>query len=451
MEGNENKYLTVSALNKYISYKFDKDIHLQSVVVKAEISNLRLSKGILYFVLKDDESEIDALMFSNNVNRLNFKPVDGMTVIVTGKINVYIKKGRYSITISTMDDVGLGEAYLNFIRLKEKLDTEGLFDQDKKLKLPRMAEKIGVITSSTGDALHDIVSTISKRFPIAEVFLYPAIVQGKDAPKSLINALNKAYKDNKVELIIIGRGGGSIEDLSCFNDEELARVIFDSKIPIISAVGHEADYTICDFVASFRAPTPTGAAVIATREVNDILNEILSYQKNLVSSIKQKLVNSYNTYQNLLNSYGIKNFPQIINSKEENYLKVVNHLHLVSPIQLINNQIKEVEDFKRRLFALNLDLKISKSIDEINNLKNNIFKNTSDLISKNDIYVDSLIDKLILLNPLNIMKKGYNLTYQENKLVTSIKDVQKDKNITIKYHDGKVKALVLEVSDEELS
>lgn len=447
----ENRYLTVSALNKYIAYKFDKDIHLQNVVVKAEISNIRLSNGILYFVLKDEESEIDALMFSNNVSRLKFNPVDGATVLATGKINVYVKKGRYSITVTTMEDVGLGEAYLNFIRLKEKLEKEGLFDQDKKLPLPRMAEKIGVITSSTGDALHDIVSTISKRFPIAKIYLYPALVQGKEAPESLISALNKAISDNIVDLIIIGRGGGSIEDLSCFNDENLARTIFNSPIPTISAVGHEADYTICDFVASFRAPTPTGAAVIATREKGDILNELAIINRHLASAIKQKIVTSYNDYQKAINSYGFKNFLTLLEKKEEDLAKTINHLKLVSPLQSINNKLTKVEDLTLRLNLLNLENKIDEYYQDINFYEKQASKFLLDYVSQNEVMVDNLIEKLILLNPLNIMKKGYTLTYQDNHLLTSVKNIDVSKKLNIKYHDGEVEALITEVKDENIS
>lgn len=447
----ENRYLTVSALNKYIAYKFDKDIHLQNVVVKAEISNIRLSNGILYFVLKDEESEIDALMFSNNVSRLKFNPVDGATVLATGKINVYVKKGRYSITVTTMEDVGLGEAYLNFIRLKEKLEKEGLFDQDKKLPLPRMAEKIGVITSSTGDALHDIVSTISKRFPIAKIYLYPALVQGKEAPESLISALNKAISDNIVDLIIIGRGGGSIEDLSCFNDENLARTIFNSPIPTISAVGHEADYTICDFVASFRAPTPTGAAVIATREKGDILNELAIINRHLASAIKQKIVTSYNDYQKAINSYGFKNFLTLLEKKEEDLAKTINHLKLVSPLQSINNKLTKVEDLTLRLNLLNLENIIDEYYQDINFYEKQASKFLLDYVSQNEVMVDNLIEKLILLNPLNIMKKGYTLTYQDNHLLTSVKNIDVSKKLNIKYHDGEVEALITEVKDENIS
>ncbi len=447
----ENKYLTVSALNKYIAYKFDKDIHLQNVVLKAEISNIRLSNGIMYFVLKDEESEIDALMFSNNVNRLKFNPIDGATVLVSGKINVYVKKGRYSITVNTMEDIGLGEAYLNFIRLKEKLETEGLFDIDKKLPIPKMSEKIGVITSGTGDALHDIVSTINKRFPLTEIYLYPALVQGKDAPQSLIKSLNRAIKDNIVDLIIIGRGGGSIEDLSCFNDEALARAIFNSPIPTISAVGHEADYTICDFVASLRAPTPTGAAVLATREKTDIINEVISINRHLANAMKQKMINGFNEYQKTINSYGFKNFLNILEKKEEDLSKTINHLKLVSPIQLINNRFNKVEDLTLRLSLINIENKIDEFQENIEFSINRINKSLIELINQSNVSLDNAIDKLILVNPLNIMKKGYTLTYQDSNLITTVSNINKNKKINIKYHDGEVEALITEVKNEIIS
>ena len=247
-----NKYLTVSALNKYLYYKFDNDLNLRNIYLKAEISNIRLSKGILYFVLKDNESEIDGLIYSQILQKLKFEPKDGMTVLVSGKVGLYVKRGTYAITVSEIEQVGLGEAYLKFQYLKEKLLKEGLFDEDKKLPIPRFNERIGVITSGTGDAVHDIVSTIKRRFPLSQIVFYPAIVQGEDAPHSLIKAIKKANEEKLANVLIIARGGGTIEDLSCFNDEDLARAIFNSSIPTISGVGHEADFTICDFVSSRR-------------------------------------------------------------------------------------------------------------------------------------------------------------------------------------------------------
>ncbi|MFA6627228.1 MAG: exodeoxyribonuclease VII large subunit, partial [Bacilli bacterium] len=328
----EVKYITVGALNRYIEYKFESDPHLQLIYVKAEISNVRLSKGIIYFVLKDDTSEIDALMFRNVVSKLTFEPIDGMTVIVSGKVSVYQKRGRYSFQVNTMEQAGLGNAYLEFLELKEKLSKEGLFDQRHKLLLPPMSEAIGVITSATGDALHDIVSTIQKRFPIAKVYLYPAIVQGKDAPTSLIRALLQANRDAVVDVILIARGGGTVEDLSCFNNEILARTIFNSRIPTVSGVGHEQDFTICDFVASYRAPTPTGAAVAVTKDQVEIFAMLIGFEKQLVSSAKQKLIAAHNAYQTLMNTYGIKNYRQTLEAKEEKLRQLYNRLMLQSPI-----------------------------------------------------------------------------------------------------------------------
>ena len=275
------KYLTVTALNKYLAYKIDTDINLRSFIILGEISNARLSKGHLYFVLKDEDSEISAVMFANYYNSLSFTPKDGVKVLVKCSLQLYQKKGTYNLQVTNMSEYGLGALYQNFLKLKEKLSKEGLFAESHKKEIPMYSEKIGLITSDTGDARHDVVSTIEKRFPIATIFLYPALVQCVDAPKSLIKAINRAESDNEVDLLIIARGGGSFEDLSCFNDEELARVIYDCHIPIISGVGHESDYTICDFVSDKRAPTPTGAAVLATSDKNVLISEINNYYNKI--------------------------------------------------------------------------------------------------------------------------------------------------------------------------
>lgn len=441
----ENRYITVSALNKYIQYKFDNDIHLQNIYLKAELSNIRISKGIMYFVLKDDDSEIDGIMFQSNLFKLKFNPIDGMTVLVTGKVSVYQKRGRYSVAVIQMEEAGLGDAYLNFLRLKESLEKEGLFDTKYKKMVPRMSENIGVITSGTGDALHDITSTIQARFPLAHIYLYPALVQGSDAPKSLIKALKKANQDKIVDVIIIGRGGGSVEDLSCFNDEELARTIFASDIPVVSAVGHEADYTICDFVSSLRAPTPTGAAVLITREKNDISNEIINYQKQIVSLLKQKLIGVYNQYQSVINSYGYKNFDQIINKKEENLNYLVNHLTLVSPLKIIDKNVEKVNDLSLRLGLINIDQKIDNFSIKVDDLAIQMTKLITNNISGLDKLVEKDIDKLILLNPLNVMKKGYSLTFQDNKIIRTVDEIDINKNLVIQFAEGEAITKVIEV------
>lgn len=415
-----NKYLTVSALNKYLYYKFDNDLNLRTIYLKAEISNVRLSKGILYFVLKDPESEIDGLMFGQTLSKLKFKPVDGMTVLVTGKVGLYIKRGTYAITVSEMEQVGLGEAYLNFQFLKEKLLKEGLFDEDKKLPIPRFSEKIGVITSGTGDAMHDIFSTIKKRFPLSEIVFYPAIVQGEDAPRSLINAIKLANSENIVNVLIIARGGGTIEDLSCFNDEELARTIYRSNIPTISGVGHEADFTICDFVASRRAPTPTGAAVIATPDKDELISYLNSLENNMTYYYKQNLISKFNEYSNLKNRFTYDSMIKKLNEFDNKVIFYEKQLNLLSPIKLISD-----------------------NLTKLNYLNNNLETIYNKIIDKNNYYLDNYLDKLIILNPLNLMKKGYSITYKDNKVVSSVKQIDINEEIDVRFQDGKIKAKVL--------
>lgn len=420
MSNSNNKYLTVSALNKYLYYKFDNDLNLRSIYLKAEISNIRLSKGILYFVLKDNESEINGVMYNQTLQRLKFEPKDGMTVLVNGKVGLYFKRGTYAITVNEMEQAGLGEAFLKFQYIKEKLLKEGLFDEEKKLPIPKFNEYIGVITSATGDAVHDILSTINRRYPLSKVIFYPAVVQGESAPESLINAINKANNDNIANVLIIARGGGSVEDLSCFNDEDLARCIFGSKIPTISGVGHEADFTICDFVSSRRAPTPTGAAVIATPDKNELLMQIDNLTNRLKYNYKQILINKYNQFVNINERY--------------NETKFLNHINLLN---------SKVESFNKQLELLSPIKNINDSYNNLIIYNNKLNDNYLNLINNFDIKINHYIDKLILLNPLNLMKKGYTITYKDDKVITSVNNINIDDNINIKFHDGSINAKVI--------
>lgn len=441
----ENKYISVSALNRYLQYKIDNDLNLQLLYIRAEISNIRLSNGIMYFVLKDDDSEIDAIMFKSVIAKLKFTPIDGTKVLVKGKLNLYVKKGRYSVNVFSMEEAGLGQAYLNFLYLKEKLEKEGLFSDKYKLPIPKMSEKIGVITSSTGDALHDIVSTVQARFPIAQIYLYPALVQGSEAPKTIISSIQKANKDQIVDVIILGRGGGSIEDLSCFNDEALARTIVESKIPIVSAIGHEADYTICDFVSSLRAPTPTGGAVLVTRNKNDLFLEIGNLFERLNHTYIQRLIKEKNNYEMLINSYGLKNFSEILYKKEEKMTALTQHLFLLSPQKRIDAWQQQVEDLYLRLHLYDLEGKINDFGRQIDAINERMLKEIKTIINLNEHNVATIISKLILLNPLNIMQKGYLLGYQDDKLVKSINDIDKNKVLKVAFYDGSVDTVIKEV------
>ena len=271
---NNEKYITITQLTRYIKYKIDNDINLQEVFLKGEISNFKAhTRGHYYFTIKDENSRINAIMFVSQTKKLKFLPEDGMKVLATGKISVYEANGGYQIYVSDMLEDGVGNLYIAYEQLKKKLEANGLFDKDKKKPIPKIPKRVGVITAPTGAAIRDIISTIKRRFPLTEIILLPALVQGADAAPSIVKQIKNAENYN-LDTLIVGRGGGSIEDMWCFNDEEVANAIYNCPIPIISAVGHEIDFTIADFVADLRAPTPTGAAELAVPNRIDVINYI---------------------------------------------------------------------------------------------------------------------------------------------------------------------------------
>lgn len=461
---NNKQFVSVSAINKYINYKFETDINLQEVYLQGEISNFKYSGKHCYFSLKDQFSEISAMFFYPLNMSLSFKPMDGMSVQVSGKIQIYQKKGTYAIIVNKMAETGVGLLYQEYLDLKEKLQKEGLFDESKKLPLPVYPEKVAVITAPTGEAIHDIISTFNRRFPLAKIKLYPALVQGVDAPKDLVRALLRVYQDNDADALIIGRGGGSFEDLSCFNDETLARTLFASKIPTVSAVGHEGDYTICDFVASFRAPTPTGAAMALSKDKKDVNELLIDRSSRLKIAIKSKLVSDYNLWNNLSSSYGLSNFEKILNNKHTMLDSFISKLQKFSPELLtknvenkinesdlrmfnaINNKFNEynalISNFDSRLKPNLVINKINKYDDLINQFSNKIFEVNINEIDKKETMLFNMTDKMVLLNPFNIMKKGYSIVYKEDNIVSSSKDLKSEDEIMIKMSDGDVLAKI---------
>ena len=281
----QNEYLTVTQLTRYIKYKIDNDINLQEVYLKGEISNFKAhTRGHFYFTIKDEGSRINAVMFASSARSVKFTPEDGMKILVKGKISVYEATGGYQIYVNEMTEDGVGNLYVAFEQLKKKLASEGLFLESHKKKIPRIPERVGVITASTGAAIRDIISTINRRFPLVEVVLFPALVQGENAKEDIVRQIKRAEEYN-LDVLIVGRGGGSIEDLWAFNEEVVARAIYDCSIPVISAVGHEIDFTIADFVADLRAPTPTGAAELAVPNKADVINYIDQLKLRSVKNI----------------------------------------------------------------------------------------------------------------------------------------------------------------------
>ena len=298
MTTEPNKYLTVKALTKYIKRKFDADTHLRDVYVKGELSNVKVhSSGHIYFTLKDDAARITSVMFAMNAKSLKFVPESGMNVLVRGDINVFEVAGQYQLYAATIQPDGIGELFLAFEQLKKKLQQEGLFHPSRKKAIPTFPKKIGVVTSKTGAAIRDILTTLERRYPISEVIVFPSIVQGPQAAPSIVKSIEKANQVGDLDILIVGRGGGSIEDLWAFNEEVVARAIANSRVPIISAIGHETDTTIADFVSDLRAPTPTAAAEMAVPSKENLMQNILSLQSASLHFITKRITDEKNRYK----------------------------------------------------------------------------------------------------------------------------------------------------------
>ncbi len=418
-----DKYLTISAITRYLKYKFEQDSNLMQVYIKGEISNFKAhTTGHYYFSLKDDTSKINAIMFKTNASKLNFIPKEGMKVLVTGSIRIYEATGNYQIYVTDMIEDGVGNLYIAFEKLKKKLQAEGLFDSKYKKPLPKIPSKIGIVTASTGAAIKDILSTIERRFPLCETYLFPCLVQGENAPKDIVEKIKQADNYN-LDVLIVGRGGGSFEDLNCFNDEEVARTIFNCNTPVISAVGHEIDFTIADYVSDMRAPTPTGAAEMAVPNMVDLKHNIKQYNIRLNEAMAKK-VNYLKLYMDSIkNSFVIKN-PNIMFENKKQTIDLLNE-------KLNRLIIDKLENNKIKLFQF----------------KNNyILNNPENLYKDKKKELTNIIEKLKLVNPLNILDRGYTLTYIDDSVITSSKKIKKGSIIKTKFNDGYVLSKVEEVN-----
>ena len=321
-----DKYITVTQLTRYIKYKIDNDIHLNEVFLKGEISNFKAhSRGHFYFTLKDEGSRINAIMFSSNTKKLKFTPEEGMKVFVTGKISVYEATGSYQIYVSDLEEDGVGNLYIAYEQLKKKLQEEGLFREELKKPIKKYPSKIGVVTAPTGAAIKDIISTIKRRWPLVKIYLFPSLVQGENAKEDIVKQI-KLADTYHLDTLIVGRGGGSIEDLWAFNEECVARAIYECKTPVISAVGHEIDFTISDFVADLRAPTPTGAAEMAVPQLNDVMNYINQLQIRLKNQILNKIKNGKERLEWLKNRNILKNPMMLYEPKEIEFSNLLEKL-----------------------------------------------------------------------------------------------------------------------------
>ena len=416
---NNDKYLSVSALTAYLKQKFDTDSHLKTIFLKGEISNFKNhTSGHLYFSIKDEKCKINAIMFSINAKRLNFNPVDGTKVLVIGRVSIYESTGNYQIYIDEMLEDGIGNLYIAFEKLKEELSKEGLFDEKYKKKIPEYPKRVGVVTASTGAAIQDIISTIKRRYPICEVILFPSLVQGEGASSDIAKNIRLAENYN-IDTLIVGRGGGSIEDLWPFNEEIVARAIFNCQVPVISAVGHEIDFTIADFVADLRAPTPTAAAEVAVPNIFEVNSHINQIKIRIQEYINQRINYNYLLLETYKNSFVIKN-PKLLYENKKQKLDMIK------------------EDLDKYVFD-----KLESSKFKIEHIKKNYIINNPNVLYKNQTTkLLSIIDKLNLLNPLNIMSKGYSLIYQNDILIKSIKNLKNNDKLKLKLADGDITAIV---------
>ncbi len=394
---------SVAQLNNYVKSVLDNDENLNHLFVTGEISNYKPHySGHMYMTIKDETASIKAVMFAGNASRMKFKPENGMKVIIFGTVSLFQRDGSYQLYINDMQPDGIGALNIAFEQLKKKLEAEGLFSKDHKKPIPKFPQKVGVVTSATGAAVQDIFNVLKRRYPVAEVVLRPCQVQGEGAANDIANAIKEFNKVKGADVLIVGRGGGSIEDLWAFNEEVVARAVFESEIPVISAVGHETDVTICDFVADLRAPTPSAAAECAVPDCFELKANLLSYKQRLNTLSKN-----------------------ILESERKRVLAIEKSGALKNPLLKINDSKKDILYLNEKLVNL-----------------------TSSVIEANRSKVNALCGKLDALSPLGVISRGYSVTKSKEKIIKSIKDVKIDDEITVNLSDGMITAMVCGINEE---
>ncbi len=397
--------ITVSQLNTYVKSLLENDVRLLTVNVSGEISNFKnhFSSGHWYFTLKDQNASIRCVMFKGNNSRVKFSATDGLAVVLKGKVSLYEKDGQYQFYAEQMHPVGEGDLALAFKQVKEKLEQEGLFDADSKRAIPKFPKRIAVVTSDTGAAVRDVLNITSTRYPLCEIVMCPVLVQGDMAARDMIKTLDRLYALDGIDTIIIGRGGGSAEDLHCFNDETLARKIYESPFPVISAVGHETDFTICDFVADARASTPSHAAELAVPDINDLLYT--------VRSLNQRLKNS--------------------------------------TVSKCNFYTARLETLQGAVSVKNIERVFQKSQLDIDKITDNIASLTEKKLENSNLVLSKLASRIDALSPLKVMARGFSVASKGGNSLNSVDNVKKDDNITVTFCDGDIDCSVISVNKKQ--
>lgn len=448
----QERYLTVTALTKYIKKKIDIDPHLRNVWLAGEISNFNShSSGHMYLTIKDKQTRISAVMFAGNNRNLKFRPENGMQVLIKGNISVFEPYGNYQLYITHMEPDGVGALYLAYDQLKNKLAQEGLFDDVYKRTIPSHPTEIGVITSPTGAAVKDIITTIKRRYPIVNITVIPVIVQGKEAVASIVDGIRRANASTikQFDTLIVGRGGGSIEDLWGFNEEAVVRAIFDSQIPIISAVGHETDMTLSDFAADLRAATPTGAAEIAVPalfEMKRLVEDINSQIRKLMEINYQR---QHAKLEQLKSSYAF-HMPQQALQKNEEYLDRIKEQMKGHMVQLGEDKTNQFLNASKRLIVQHPVDALKVAEQKVTQTSKQLNRYTKQQIQQKTFNLYAILEKLTLLDPIHTIKRGFSIPYDtENHILKSVKDVNQQDEIKIRLMDGYIYSIVTKVEEEK--
>ncbi|MER2191207.1 MAG: exodeoxyribonuclease VII large subunit [Solibacillus sp.] len=440
-----SSYLSVKALTKYIKRKFDADPHLRDVYVTGELSNVKIhSSGHIYFTLKDDSSRIRATMFRSQASKLGFKPEEGMKVFIRGDVNVYEINGDYQLYANSMEPDGIGGLFVAFNQLKERLQKEGLFNPQFKQALPLFPKTVGVLTATTGAAVRDICTTIRRRYPQVEILIYPTLVQGGGAAPSITENLYLANHQALCDVLIVGRGGGSIEDLWAFNEEMVARAIFESRIPIISAVGHETDTTIADFVADMRAPTPTAAAEFAVPNQQELYQRVLTSKRTLHQMMTARLNWERSRLTKLQQSYPLAMPERLYRPFNEQLIQRDMQLELAVK-SYMNKQSAELERVIGRLQRRSPEHQLAASKQLLAHRTIQLERAVQHSVQHKRQQFVATVRTLEALNPLSLMSKGFSVAYLGEKMVKSANDVKKGDTLDIAFEDGRVEATVTKI------
>lgn len=441
----EQQYLTVTALTSYLKRKFDVDPYLERVYLTGEISNFRMRPNAhQYFSIKDDGAKISAIMFKSAFQKLKFQPKEGMKVLVVGRVSLYESGGSYQVYVEHMEPDGVGALYQALAELREKLGKEGLFEGPKK-KLPRYPKRIAVVTSPSGAVIRDIITTVKRRYPIVQLVLFPTVVQGDQAADDIVRTIRRIEELGTFDTMIIGRGGGSIEDLWSFNEERVARAIYQAKTPIISSVGHETDVTIADMVADVRAATPTAAAELAVPVLNEELLKINERQTRLEQSFLFQLQQKNDRYQRLKNSYVFKQPDRLYEGQTIKLDRMLQRL-IQSMETIYYQKQRTAQEIIGQFRQRTPEGQIREGQQQLKFLNKSLHNRIEQHMKDKQKQFTSAVQQLDLLSPLKIMGRGYSYTTKEQQVIKSVNELQPKEKIQVHYIDGVVDTVIEKIA-----